>query len=182
MDRFTLESVSALLMIIDIQERLAAAMENRNEVIQKAEILLEMSGALSIPVVFTEQYPKGLGKTVPELRPDPEKHTVWEKVSFSAYTEELAAFLRRAGRKKIILAGMESHVCVFQTARDLLGAGYQVFAAQDAICSRTRGNWKNGLRLLEGMGAVVTNTESIVFDLLKTAGTPEFKMASRLIK
>jgi nicotinamidase-related amidase len=169
-------------MIVDIQERLAAAMEDGKEVIRRAGILLAMSGVLSMPVVFTEQYPKGLGKTVPELRPDKETHAVFEKVSFSAYTEELASFLTRAGRKKVILAGMETHVCVFQTARDLLGAGYQVFAAQDAICSRTCGNWKNGLRLLEGMGAVVTNTESIVFDLLKEAGTPEFKTASRLIK
>jgi nicotinamidase-related amidase len=182
MDRFTLDSGDALLMIVDIQERLAAAMEAGKEVIQKTGILLEMSGVLSMPVVFTEQYPKGLGKTVPELRPDPERHAVFEKLSFSAYTEELAAFLMEAGRKKIILAGMETHVCVFQTARDLLDAGYQVFAARDAVCSRARENRKNGLRLLADMGAVVTNTESIVFDLIKKAGTPEFKTASRLIK
>ncbi|MFZ5626520.1 MAG: isochorismatase family protein, partial [Bacillota bacterium] len=88
----------------------------------------------------------------------------------------------KIGRPKIIVTGMEAHVCVFQTVRDLLKIGYNVFVVSDAVCSRSKENYLNALSLMQQMGAVITNTESVFFDLMKEAGTPEFKELSRLIK
>ena len=101
---------------------------------------------------------------------------------FSAYTEEIVTAIKETGGKKIIITGMEAHICVFQTVRDLLAAGYEVFVVSDAVCSRTKGNYLNALSLMSNMGAVVTNTETVLFDLLKEAGTAEFKALSPLIK
>ena len=169
-------------MVIDIQERLVPAMKRGADVVEKANTLLAIANGLDVPIIVTEQYPKGLGKTVEALCILLEGAQIIEKISFSAYTTELAAVLETAGRKKIIVTGMETHVCVFQTVRDLLTHGYQVFVVRDGVCSRTEENHINGLELMSGMGATVTNTESVFFDLMKTAGTPLFKKLSKLIK
>lgn len=180
MDKFTLQVEDSLLLVIDIQDRLVAAMGQGAQVIERTGILLQVAKAMNIPVIVTEQYPKGLGRTVAELPIEGAK--VFEKITFSAYTAEVAEALREANRKKIIVTGMETHVCVFQTVRDLLQAGYQVFVVQDAVCSRRKMNFKNGIALMAAMGAVITNTETVFFDLMKKAGTPEFKELSKLIK
>ncbi|MBM7581184.1 nicotinamidase-related amidase [Caldicoprobacter guelmensis] len=182
MDKFELKKEQSVLMVIDIQERLVPVMERRDQVIRNAQILISAAQRLDIPVIVTEQYPKGLGRTVKELSDMLGDFQAFEKLSFSAYIPEVAAQLARLGRKKVIVCGMETHVCVFQTVRELLQAGYQAFVVKDAVCSRTQDNHQNGLDLMEGMGAVITNTETVLFDLLKTAGTPEFKELSRLIK
>jgi nicotinamidase-related amidase len=181
MDKFTLTSPEAVLMIIDIQERLVPPMKYGGQVIKKTNILLSIAGDLGIPVMVTEQYPRGLGKTVPELAAGPEAAT-FEKVTFSGCTGDVTSKLSGLGRKKIIVTGMETHVCVFQTVRDLLALGYQVFVVGDAVCSRTKENYRNAISLMSQMGAVITNTETVFFDLMKKAATPQFRKLSELIK
>lgn len=181
MDRFTLRREEALLLVIDIQERLVPAMQHGAKVIYNTNILINVAGRMAIPVVVTEQYPKGLGPTVPEIDTTAAVAT-YQKTTFSGCTGEVTATLADQGRKKVIVTGMETHVCVLQTVRGLLGLGYQVFLVQDAVCSRTKGNFRNGVSLMRGMGAVITNTETVVFDLIKEAGTDEFRVALQLIK
>nr|NLJ02104.1 isochorismatase family protein [Bacillota bacterium] len=107
---------------------------------------------------------------------------IFAKNSFTAYTDEVKTALKELGRKKVLVVGMETHVCVFQTVRDLISDDYQVFVVKDAVASRTKVNFLNGLDLMQALGAVITNTETAVFDLLKVSGTPEFKVMSKLIK
>ncbi len=180
MDRFTLIQDDCVLLVIDVQEKLLQAMKHGQKVVKNTNILLEIVKALGIPVLVTEQYPKGLGKTVPELNID--DAGAFEKVCFTACTDDVKEKMGQYGRKKVIVTGMETHVCVFQTVRDLIRLGYQVFVVEDAVCSRSKENYKNGLSLMKEMGAVITNTETVFFDLMKEAGTPQFKELSKLIK
>lgn len=179
-----LDRAEALLLVVDVQERLAAAMNpDALAALEKnAAILVKAARRLGVPVVATEQYPKGLGHTVPQLREllgEPPMH----KIEFSCgASREIARRIVTSGRKQVIVAGMESHVCVFQTVRDLLRGEFAVFVAQDAVLSRTEANRETGLRLCEKAGATLTSTEAAVFDLLGAAGTPEFKELSPLLK
>ena len=136
-----LDEEDAVLLIIDVQTKLMAAMEDRDRVYRNTGILLTAARALQIPVVVTEQYPKGLGPTVPEvaelLPPDVR---VLEKTAFDAARDGLLPVLEGLGRRSVLLCGDEAHICVFQTARSLLEAGYRVFAVEDAICSRSSAN------------------------------------------
>lgn len=182
MDKFILKQEETVLMIIDIQERLVPAMKYGKKVIDNTNILISAAQKLNIPVIGTEQYPKGLGTTVSEISANIDKDLFYDKMSFSGYIEEIKLALNSIGRKKVVITGMETHVCVFQTVRDLLDDGYQVFVAEDAVCSRTKENHRNGLFLMDKMGAVISNTETILFDLLKVSGTPTFKELSKLIK
>ncbi len=182
MGRFTLTQEEAVLMVIDIQERLVPAMSYGQKVIRNTNTLISVSTNLEIPIIVTEQYPKGLGNTISEVNYNFNGVLVYEKITFSSCTNELINSLKQLGKKKIIITGMETHVCVFQTVRDLLAHGYQVFVVRDAICSRTKENYLNGLSLMSAMGAVVTNTETVFFDLLKEAGTPVFRELLKLIK
>lgn len=186
MDRFTLNQEEAVLLIIDIQERLAPAIHDQASVIDRTLILIQAAAEMNMPVVMTEQYPRGLGATVPAIRDLlaerlPEVRP-FEKLTFTALTPEVAAALSATGRKKVIVVGMETHVCVFQTVRHLLSEGYQVFLPRDAVSSRTAENRENALQQMAAMGAVITNSETVIFDLLKVAGTPLFKTISKLIK
>lgn len=182
MNQFTLDKNDTTLMVIDIQERLVPAMDMADQVTHNTNILISAAKEFNMPIVTTEQYPRGLGPTVPALKDHIDPQYLFEKVSFTAYTEEVKLALKGLKRNKIIITGMETHICVFQTIRDLIANGYEVFIVSDAVCSRTVNNYKNGLNLAEKMGAVVTNTETVLFDLLKKAGTPEFKSISKLIK
>jgi nicotinamidase-related amidase len=182
MDKFVLNSEDASLLIIDIQGKLVKPMKYGEQVIKNTNILLSAAEEMNMPVIVTEQYPKGLGNTVPELDKRLENARKFEKVEFTAYIDEVKKVLQDTGRKKVIISGMETHICVFQTARDLLNDGYQVFVVSDGVCSRSKENYLNGLSLMENMGALITNTETVIFDLLKKAGTKEFKALSKLIK
>ena len=182
MDKFTLIKEESLLLIIDIQEKLVPAMKHGKEVIQNTNILISAAHEMNMPIIVTEQYPKGLGQTVPEINERLGKALKFEKTMFTACTDEVIAALEAEGKKKIIITGMETHVCVFQTARDLIGLGYDVFVVSDGVSSRTKENYKNGLDLIRDMKGVVINTETVIFDLMKKAGTPEFKVLSKLIK
>lgn len=182
MDKFTLYDQDAVLLIIDIQERLVPAVFSGARIVAKVSMLATIAARLEILVLVTEQYPKGLGKTVPKIGDKLAEATVLEKTAFSAYTPDMASLLERTGRKKLVVTGMETHVCVFQTVRDLLAHGFQVFVAEDGVGSRTEENKRNGLALMAEMGAVITNAETVFFDLLKEAGTPLFKELAKVVK
>lgn len=182
MKNYTLNTDDSIMLMVDIQERLIPAMYPGNRAVEVNGIMLQALKEMKVPVIYTEQYPKGLGRTVPELLEHLAEEKPLEKVVFSAYNDDLKSILTTSGRKNVILTGMESHVCVFQTARDLLNDGYSVFVVMDGIASRTVDNMWSGFELMKEMGAVVTNMETVLFDLLKKAGSPEFKLVSKLIK
>ena len=183
MDKFFLEKHEAVLVIVDIQERLAAVMSERKKVVDNCLHLIELCKLLNIPVLLNEQYPRGLGPTVSEIKEALRPYAPLEKISFDcckgeAFPEKLAA----TGRKKVILAGMETHVCVLQTVLELLDAGYTVHLVRDAVMSRRKDNWHVGLETARAAGAVITSTEAALFQLLKVAGTEEFKKLSKLVR
>lgn len=178
------------LCVIDIQEKLAAAMPEKvlKGTLRNCLNLIETARVLSLPVAVSEQYPKGLGRTLPViaesvLRLPREQVFFFDKLQFGCPgTPSFDAWLARSGRSQWVLAGMESHVCVYQTARALVQAGLEVQVPRDAVVSRTLANWEVGLTLMDRSGAVVSCTEAVIFDLLKQAGTQEFKVLSRLIR
>lgn len=182
-DKFMLDRNNAALVIIDIQERLAVAMDKKDQVVRNNLHLIELAKMLNIPIVVTEQYPKGLGRTLPEIAAALPAYLPIEKISFGCCGEP--AFndqVGRLGRKKLVVTGMETHVCVLQTCVALLQAGYDVHLVTDAVCSRFKANWRSGIEFVRDAGGVLTNTETVLFQLLGAAGTPEFKAISNRIK
>ena len=179
-----LDRADALLMVIDVQEKLSAAMPKAPlaELERNAAVLIRAARRLEIPVIATEQYPKGLGPTVASLRELLPQEPM-SKMEFSCgASKPIARHVLGSGRKQVVVVGMEAHVCVFQTVRDLIDGGFSVFVAQDAVLSRSEANREVGLRLCEKAGATLTSTETVLFDLLGVAGTPEFKELTALIK
>jgi nicotinamidase-related amidase len=186
------------LLVIDIQERLVPAMPPAvaERVVKNTQLLIAAATKLYLPIVVSQQYPKGLGQTVPELQAALAEATAagvpvhrFDKVAFScAKADEFwacDAAVRAGGlmaREQWLVAGMEAHVCVWQTVRDLIPAATAVHVVSDAVASRTKANWRIGLDLAREAGAVITSTEVAVFDLLGQAGTDEFKALSKLIK
>ncbi len=182
MDTHRLVRANAALLVIDVQERLAAAMPAAalERVVNRTCALIAGARALGLPIVATEQYPKGLGPTVPALRQALGDVRPVEKVQFScALPEVLAGW---GDRRQILVAGMETHVCVFQTVRDLSERGLRPYLCADAALSRTEVDREVGLALCREAGAVVTTAEAALFDLLGKAGTPEFKQISAAVK
>ncbi len=180
MANYRLEKEEVVLVIIDLQEKLMKAMSDREKVYKNTRILLKTAQQLQIPVIVTEQYPKGLGATANEIKENLVEYEYLEKLSFSAGTD--LKKLLEDSRKTLIIVGSETHVCVFQTVRDMIAEGYNVHLVKDAVCSRFEVNHSNGLELMRDLGAVITNTETVVFDLFKAAGSPEFKEISAMIK
>ena len=183
MDRFFLSKDNALLLIVDIQERLAAVMSERQKVINNCLHHIEVAKLMRIPILATEQYPRGLGPTVKEITDPLPSFTPIEKITFSCCGEPaFLTSLSSLNRKKVILTGMETHVCVLQTCLSLLSKGYTVHVVEDAVCSRSPGNFKTGIEFMRDAGAVITCTETVLFQLLEKAGTEEFKAISKRIK
>jgi len=175
--RFLMRRDQTVILLIDVQEKLAAAMEARETVVANVRKVAAAAARLEVPLLVTEQYPKGLGRTVPEvaeaLGP---AYAPLEKVHFACTAAPgFMERLRRLGRSQVLLCGMEAHVCVLQTGLHLLDLGLGVFVAADAVCSRRREDYQAALNLLQHAGAVVTTTEAVIFQLLERAGTPEFK-------
>lgn len=174
------------VVMIDLQEKLAGTMKDDVWSITKrnARNLLASAKLFEMPVVVTEQYPKGLGPTVPELRGEfPDGAKPIDKLEFDcSAAPDFMADLRNTGRHQVILAGMEAHICVLQTALGLLRSGYKVWVAQDAVCSRAEENWRAAIRIMENAGVIVAPTETILFMILRRAGSPEFKELSKLIR
>jgi nicotinamidase-related amidase len=184
-NRSVADAQNSVLLVIDIQEKLTTAMPKgvRDRVIEQVDILLTAVDSLAVPVIVTEQYPKGLGPTEqPILARLPADTPVIEKTRFSsAKVPAVASALKQKGRKQVFLAGMETHICVQQTALDLLELGYEVFVIEDAVSSRAKGNQFNALQRLRFAGAVITNLESLLFEWLGDASHPEFKKLAKLI-
>jgi nicotinamidase-related amidase len=176
-----LDSGRLALVVVDVQEGFRPAVLDFDAVVAAAGTLVRGAGALGIPIVLTEQYPKGLGSTVPELAGLDELAGVKpiEKVCFSAAEAE---GFDLGGRGQALLCGIESHVCVWQTAHDLLERGVEVHVARDAVSSRTAQNRDLGLERMERSGAVITSVETALFEMLGAAGTPEFKAIQRLVR
>jgi len=169
------------VLVIDIQDRLFQVMHRKEDLLKDAVKLLKGCQILNLPIVATEQYPKGLGPTLPEIKEFLDEKQIFSKMSFSGYPV-VESCLQTLGRKSIILLGIEAHICVLQTCRDLLKNGYQVFVPMECVSSRSSINAHNALELMNKMGAWVTNTETILFDLLKTAEAPAFKEIAKLVK
>ena len=177
----------AALLVVDIQERLWAVMseEDRAMCARNVGILLELARRLKIPVVQSEQYPKGLGPTVKEIADGLAGQDLrrMEKVEFScAAAPSFGPLWEELQRDQWIVAGMEAHVCVYQTVRDLAERGATVYVPVDAVISRTRENRSVGLDLARQVGAVLTSTETVVFDALHRAGSDDFRALSKLVK
>ncbi|MDD2620297.1 MAG: hydrolase [Syntrophomonadaceae bacterium] len=182
MSKYKLDRENTALIVIDLQERLMGAMKDREKVYKNTGILLDTVKQFNIPVIVSEQYPGGLGHTVNEIKEKLGDYHYIEKMDFSLCNVQGRQILKSVNKNTFIVTGSETHVCVFQTVRDLLQAGYNVHLVKDAVCSRSDDNYRNALGLMRDMGAVVSNTETVVFDLLQAAGTPQFKVISPLIK
>jgi nicotinamidase-related amidase len=174
------------LVIVDVQERLFPAMDadHREEVARNLKVLSTAARRLGVPTLVTEQYPKGLGHTLPELRTalGPEVEPI-AKVAFSCCgAEGFSARLDALGARTVVLAGIEAHVCVLMSALDLLARGCAVHVAADAVTSRTQANWRLATDLLRQAGAVVTSTETVLFQWLGQANTDEFRELAALIR
>lgn len=176
----------SVLLVVDIQTRLAAAMEAGalETVLRNASVLLQGASALGLPVLATEQYPQGLGSTHETIKAHlPAQARVFDKTAFSCCAAAgLLDAAHASGRQQVVLAGMEAHVCVLQTAVDLHASGWQVHVVEDAVCSRREPNKRNALARLQQAGVVVTNTESVLFEWLRDARHPEFKRIAALVK
>jgi nicotinamidase-related amidase len=176
------------LIVVDVQERLASAMPNVafDELARNLVRLFATAERLKLPVAVSEQNPEALGRTVPVLREAAVRlsppATFIDKMAFSVAEEPLLQTFLGAGRKTLVVVGMEAHVCVFQTARALCERGYSVHVPADGVLSRSAANWRVGLDLCSKAGATVTSTEAIIFDLLERAGTDEFRAISKLVK
>ncbi|NOY65246.1 MAG: hydrolase [Nitrospirae bacterium] len=183
LERFFLDRKDTLLVIIDIQDRLARVMKERETVVNNVLHLVELAKLFNMPVVVTEQYPRGLGPTVAELKDALGDNLPIEKITFScSETEHFRDTLKKIDRKKVLLTGMETHVCVLQTCLDLLRDGYRVHLVTDATTSRKPDDKSVAVEFMRDAGAVITCTETVLFQILKKAGTEEFKVISRRIK
>lgn len=180
------DATGSLLVLVDIQNRLVAAMpeESANLLLRNGTILLQAAALLNIPVLVSEQSPGKLGGTVASITQHlPRTAQPCAKTSFSCYgSVEFRDALAAHGRRQIILAGMETHVCVLQSALELHASGLQVFVIEDAVCSRTQANTSNALARMREAGITISNTESVLFEWLRNADHEHFKQIATLIR
>jgi isochorismate hydrolase len=185
MSNYLLRAEDCMLLVVDIQQRLHAAMDKgfRETFLKNSLILIQSAQALTLPVLVSEQYPRGLGPTIDEVAAVLQGAPRHEKLHFSCYRDQaIQAALDGQGRKTVVVAGIETHVCVFQTVVDLLMAGYRVVVADDAVCSRREHDRVSALTEMSRAGALVWTTEMIAFMLLEKAGTEAFRKMSPLFR
>ncbi|RMD48257.1 MAG: hydrolase [Ignavibacteria bacterium] len=177
-----LRKENTALLVIDIQERILNVMQNKEMVIENSLKLIKGYKALELPIYFTEQYPKGLGETAEILKSELEGHAI-QKMSFSCSgAGDLFKELIDKNLTQIVLCGIETHVCVQQTALDLVENGFQVDVIADAVSSRKEIDYKTALNRMQNNGCEITTTESVLFELLEVCGTPVFKEISKIVK
>lgn len=184
LDKFWLDTENTILVVIDIQEKLVTAMPPKVYARMRATtaMLVEAASRLGIPVLTTEQYPKGIGHTVAELS-SACAQGVLEKTSFGCCGEPaFLAALHKLGRRQVLVTGMEAHVCVYQTVLGLLAAGYHVNLVRDAICSRHKEDFRAGVSNAARAGALVVTAEMALFQLLKDSRHLQFRAVSGLVK
>ncbi|MDD6211985.1 MAG: isochorismatase family protein [Clostridiales bacterium] len=184
MKRQEMMKEQTIAIMIDMQEKLMPPMADRQQVTEKTKILLRGLNILGVPVLVSQQYTRGLGMTESELMEAGQLTDYFDKLTYSCYRDEkIRTYLDGMGEsRQILLLGVEAHICVLQTALDLMEAGYSVFVAADCIASRNSYDKEIALRRMEQAGAVLTTAESCLFELLKQAGTDTFRQISRLVK
>lgn len=179
--RLTLDRT--VLVVIDLQERFKDLIHGMDQVLARSERLIAFCRQLEIPVIVTEQYPRGLGSTVPSIREACRPFSAVEKTTFSCAGDAgFMTALRATGRDQVILCGIETHVCVYQTACDLLREGLQVALAADAVSSCRAADRDLGLQRMRDIGADVMGAQMIMFEIIRDAAAPEFKKVSALLK
>jgi nicotinamidase-related amidase len=177
---------SSVLLVIDIQQQLGSAMPGKvlNRVVSNAALLVRSAGLLDVPVLQTQQYPKGLGTTVEEIVDAlPSTVRTFEKTVFSCVAADgFSETLEQSGRQQVVIVGMEAHVCVLQTAIDLVDTGIEVYVVEDAICSRRLENYQNSLERMRQIGANIVSAESVVFEWLVDAKHPQFRAIQKMLR
>lgn len=179
--QYRLKVEDTALLVVDMQEKLLPKIMQAEEVIRNASFLVKAAKALGVPVLGTEQYPKGLGPTVEPIRGMLTK--VWEKQTFSAVGEGGALeYLKSDARIKVVVVGIEAHICVMQTVLDLLNQGFHVFVCVDAVSSRYAIDVKIALKRMQQAGAILVTAETCVYEWLETAANPAFKEISAMVQ
>jgi nicotinamidase-related amidase len=176
--RQLLEAERCALLVVDIQERLLPPIFQKEQLVRNSKLLIRAAQVLKIPALMSTQYSKGLGKTVPEIASLLPETEAIDKDRFSCFgSDAFCALLKRlpGNRNTLLLCGMESHICVMQTALAALREGYLVHVASDAVGSRTEWNWKIGLERMRAAGAVISSTEMMIYELMRSSSSPAFK-------
>lgn len=173
---------TTLLLVIDIQDKLLPVIYESEKILKKTLTVLDTFNMLNIKSIATEQYPKGLGRSHKDiLKRIPEKN-IFFKTSFNAVTNEIESYLKANKIKNIIITGVEAHICVFQTVRELVSLGYNIFVVEDAISSYKSEQKELALKAFDKMGAKIINTEMLLFDLINDSKNENFKAVSTLVK
>ena len=183
--RRPLEAAHCVLMVVDIQEKLLPPIFNKETLVKNSQLLIRLAQILQVPIMVTTQYSKGLGSTVPEIASLLPDITPIDKLEFGCFGSELFRSRVKAlpgNRNTVLLCGMESHICVMQTALGALNEGYLVHVAADAVGSRAESNWKIGLNRMQAAGAVISSAEMMLYELLRCSGTSQFKELLQYLK
>jgi nicotinamidase-related amidase len=183
--RQTLESSRCALVVVDIQEKLLPPIHEKERLVRNTQILIRLANILEMPVLVTTQYAKGLGGIVAPIAELLPQVSAMDKTEFSCFgSEQFCSALKGFPRKRntVLLCGMETHICVMQTALAALNKGYLVHVASDAVGSRSEWNWKIGLQRMRDAGAVISSTEMMMYELLRGSGTPAFKQLLPYLK
>jgi nicotinamidase-related amidase len=176
--RQPLEAERCALLVVDIQEKLLPPIFQKEQLVRNSKLLIRAADALKIPAIMSTQYSRGLGKTVPEVASLLPQTEAIDKDQFSCFGSEVfCTLLKRlpGNRNTLLLCGMESHICVTQTALAALREGYLVHVPSDAVSSRTEWNWKIGLERMRAAGAVISSTEMMIYELMRSSSSPAFK-------
>lgn len=182
--RQPLNAQQCALVVIDIQEKLLPPIHERERLVRNSQLLIRLANILSLPIIATTQYAKGLGQIVPEISSLLPALEPLDKLEFGCFGngEFCSSLARLRKRNTLLLCGMETHICVLQTALGALNQGHIVHVAADAVSSRTELNWKLGLNRMRNAGAVISSTEMMIYELLGRSGSPEFKEMLRYLK
>jgi nicotinamidase-related amidase len=166
------------LLVIDIQEKLLPPIFNKDALVRNAQLLIRLANILRLPTLVSTQYTRGLGSTVPEISSLLSHPHPIDKLEFSCFSNDQFCGSMKSvpgNRNTLLLCGMETHICVMQTALGALNRGFLVHVASDAVGSRTEANWNVGLKRMEAAGSLISSTETIIYELLRASGTPAFK-------
>ncbi len=183
--RHPLQAEECALVVVDIQEKLLPPIFNQEELVRNSKLLIHLAKLLEIPILATTQYVRGLGATVPEIASLLDGVAVYDKLEFSCFGSDQFCGEMKAlpgHRNTVLLCGMETHICVMQTALAALNRGYLVHVAADAVGSRAEMNWEIGLKRMEAAGAVLSSTEMMMYELMRASGTPVFKEMLKHLK
>ena len=173
----------SVLLVVDVQEKLFRVMYQKEQLADNLQRLIKGIQVLEVPILVTEQYPQGLGPTIPEIAGLLTAVKPYPKVNFSCCGDDI--FLRefkKLNRKQVLIAGIESHICVYQTATDLIAAGYEVYVIGDTVSARTEQNKDIGIKMMIQLNAKLTSTEAALFELLKVAKGEKFKAISQIVR